>query len=252
MANELQLSPLWEGLIVAAALLGILVGSPLGGWASDKWGRKPLFTFDIAVFTVASAMQFFIDAPILLLVARLLMGVAIGVEYSVGWPLMSEFAPARLRGRFLGAMNIAWYGGFMLAYLLGYLLNGYSGIGWRFILGPALSSHWFCLSAGSGCLSRRAGFSAWAAVTRPAPLRGRTYLTMPSTTSNTRTCARAASQCCFPDSTGGQPCLSRVSGSAPWHHTSPSLLSRTASCISTVWLEGSQGALASPLSHWPA
>lgn len=137
MADELQLSPLWEGLIVAAALLGILVGSPLGGWAADKWGRKPLFTFDIALFTVASAMQFFIDSPLLLLVARLLMGIAIGIEYSVGWPLMGEFSPTRLRGRLLGAMNIAWYGGFMMAYLIGYLLNEYTEIGWRFILGTS-------------------------------------------------------------------------------------------------------------------
>ncbi|MFC0485470.1 MFS transporter [Pseudarthrobacter scleromae] len=137
MADELQLSPLWEGLIVAAALLGILAGSPLGGWAADKWGRKPLFTFDIALFTVASAMQFFIDSPVLLLVARLLMGIAIGIEYSVGWPLMGEFSPTRLRGRLLGAMNIAWYGGFMMAYLIGYLLNEYTEIGWRFILGTS-------------------------------------------------------------------------------------------------------------------
>lgn len=137
MADELQLSPLWEGLIVAAALLGILAGSPLGGWAADKWGRKPLFTFDIALFTVASAMQFFIDSPVLLLVARLLMGIAIGIEYSVGWPLMGEFSPTRLRGRLLGAMNIAWYGGFMVAYLIGYLLNEYTEIGWRFILGTS-------------------------------------------------------------------------------------------------------------------
>lgn len=137
IADELQLSPLWEGLIVAAALLGILAGSPLGGWAADKWGRKPLFTFDIALFTVASAMQFFIDSPVLLLVARLLMGIAIGIEYSVGWPLMGEFSPTRLRGRLLGAMNIAWYGGFMMAYLIGYLLNEYTEIGWRFILGTS-------------------------------------------------------------------------------------------------------------------
>lgn len=137
IAGDLQLSPLWEGLIAGAALLGILVGSPIGGWAADKLGRKPLFTFDVALFTVASAMQFFIDSPLLLLVVRLVMGIAIGIEYSVGWPLMSEFAPARLRGRLLGAMGIAWYGGFMIAYLIGYLLNEYTSVSWRFILGTS-------------------------------------------------------------------------------------------------------------------
>ena len=38
----------WQGLIAAAALFGILVGSPLGGWAADKWGRKPMFMIDMA------------------------------------------------------------------------------------------------------------------------------------------------------------------------------------------------------------
>lgn len=137
MADDLQLSAVWEGLIAAGALAGILLGSPIGGWAGDKWGRKPLFTFDIALFTTASGLQFFIDSPALLLVVRVLMGVAIGIEYAVGWPLMSEFSPTRLRGRLLGAMGIAWYGGFMAAFLIGHVLSENTDLGWRFILGTS-------------------------------------------------------------------------------------------------------------------
>jgi putative MFS transporter len=50
---------------------------------------------------------------------------------------MSEFSPAHLRGRLLGAMGIAWYGGFMMAYLFGYLLIENTGLGWQFILGSS-------------------------------------------------------------------------------------------------------------------
>jgi putative MFS transporter len=92
---------------------------------------------DIALFAVASGMQFFIDSPVWLLVVRLLMGMAIGAEYSVGWPMMSEFAPAHLRGRLLGATLIAWYAGFMIAFLVGYLLNEYTDLSWHFILGTS-------------------------------------------------------------------------------------------------------------------
>ncbi|TQC44682.1 MFS transporter [Rhodococcus sp. WS4] len=137
MADDLQISALWEGMIAAAALVGVLLGSPIGGWAADKWGRKPLFTFDIILFIVASGMQFFIDSPTWLLVVRVMMGVAIGIEYSVGWPLMSEFSPTHLRGRLLGAMGVAWYGGFMTAFLIGYLLNEYTSLSWHFILGTS-------------------------------------------------------------------------------------------------------------------
>jgi putative MFS transporter len=137
MAEDLQLTVLWQGLIAAAALIGILVGSPLGGWAADKWGRKSIFMFDIGLFAVASGMQFFIDSPVWLVVVRLLMGVAIGAEYAVGWPLMSEFSPTRLRGRLMASMQIAWYAGFMLAFLIGHLLSEYTDLSWHFILGTS-------------------------------------------------------------------------------------------------------------------
>lgn len=137
VADDLQMSTLWTGLIAAGALLGILVGSPLGGWAADKFGRKPLFLLDIGLFCLASAMQFFVESAPLLFVVRLMMGIAIGAEYSVGWPLMSEFAPARLRGRLLGATLIAWYAGFMVAYLVGHVLISYTDLSWNFILGTS-------------------------------------------------------------------------------------------------------------------
>jgi putative MFS transporter len=137
ITDDLQFSAVWEGLIGAAALFGIFIGSPLGGWLGDKFGRKPLFMADIALFCIASALQFFVDSPWQLFVVRLLMGIAIGAEYSVGWPLMAEFAPARLRGRLMGMTLIAWYVGFMVAFLVGYVLDTTTDLGWRVILGSS-------------------------------------------------------------------------------------------------------------------
>jgi MFS transporter, putative metabolite transport protein len=137
IGTDLGVSEVWEGLIAASALLGILFGSPIGGWAADRFGRKPLFMVDMAIFCVGSGLQFFVDSPAQLFAVRLLMGIAIGVEYSVGWPLMSEFAPARLRGRLLGVTVVAWYVGFMVAFLVGYLLTTYTTLDWRIIIGSS-------------------------------------------------------------------------------------------------------------------
>ena len=137
IGTDLHITEIWEGLIAASALLGILFGSPIGGWAADKFGRKPLFMIDMGIFLLASAAQFFVDSPLQLFLVRLVMGIAIGVEYSVGWPLMSEFSPARLRGRLLGVTVVAWYVGFMVAYLIGYLLINNTGLSWQFILGTS-------------------------------------------------------------------------------------------------------------------
>ena len=137
MSADLAITPAIEGLIGAAALIGIGFGSPLGGWAGDKWGRKPLFMIDISLFSIASALQFFVHSAVVLLVVRLLMGIAIGMEYSVGWPMLAEFAPVRIRGALLGATNIAWYGGFLLAYILGTVWIQTTHLSWNFILGTS-------------------------------------------------------------------------------------------------------------------
>jgi putative MFS transporter len=143
MADDLSLSSLWVGLIAAGPLLGIFIGSPIGGWATDKFGRKPMFILDMGLFVVASALQFvagasqfFVDSAVQLFFIRLLMGIAIGGEYSIGFPLMAEFAPARLRGRLLALTVVAWYVGFMVAFLVGHMLTSID-MSWRVILGSS-------------------------------------------------------------------------------------------------------------------
>ncbi|MDO5696445.1 MAG: MFS transporter [Dermatophilus congolensis] len=137
ITDELQFTTTWQGLIVASSLIGIFLGSPIGGWASDRWGRKPLFMIDMLLFLVGSVMQFWVDGPVGLFIARLIMGLAVGVEYSVGWPMLSEFAPTRSRGRLLALNLVAFYAGFMVAFLTGYLLVTNTDTNWRIILGSS-------------------------------------------------------------------------------------------------------------------
>ena len=54
MAEDLQLSSLMEGLIAAAALIGIFFGAPIGGWVTDRLGRKKLFMITLAVYMLAT------------------------------------------------------------------------------------------------------------------------------------------------------------------------------------------------------
>ena len=136
LEEELGLTSVEIGLIAAMALLGILIGSPLGGWAADKWGRKPLFMIDISLFVVATLMQLFVGTAVLLMVVRFLMGIAIGAEYSVGWPMMSEFSPTHIRGRLMASVNLAWYSGFGIGFTIAYILTG-AGVQWRWILGSS-------------------------------------------------------------------------------------------------------------------
>src|SRR6476620_5029417 len=184
IALDLGMSLYWEGLIGASALIGIFIGGPLGGWLADKLGRKPLFTIDLLIFTVGSVLQFFVDSAWHLFLVRLLMGIAIGADYSVGWPLLAEFSPRRLRGRLMAFSEVAWYLGFMTAFIAGFLMTAVWSLDWRIVLGSS---------------------------TPPT-----------SSTSPTSKPARAPSGCCSPRPTGARRSSSPCSGSAWWHRTSPS------------------------------
>lgn len=135
ISSDLHLSALWEGLIGSSALIGIFIGGPLGGWLADKLGRRPMFTIDLAIFLVGSIAQFFVSNAWELFLVRALMGVAIGADYAIGWPLLAEFAPARLRGKLLSIAELVWYLGYLISYVVGYVLTVSSLAGWHVILG---------------------------------------------------------------------------------------------------------------------
>lgn len=135
IADDLQLSAAWQGLIGASALIGIFFGGPLGGYLADKVGRKPMFIFTLAVFLIGSIAQFFVGDAWSLFLVRLAMGMAIGADYAIGWPLLAEFAPAKLRGKLLAIQEVAWYVGYLISYALGYVLVNSIAIDWQLVLG---------------------------------------------------------------------------------------------------------------------
>lgn len=135
ITQDLQLSLMWQGLIGASALIGIFIGGPLGGWLADRVGRRPMFTVDLAVFLAGSAAQFFVTEAWQLFAVRVLMGVAIGADYSIGWPLLAEFAPARMRGKLLAMIEVVWYVGYLVSYAAGWALTVSATAGWHVILG---------------------------------------------------------------------------------------------------------------------
>ncbi len=135
ITNDLELSLAWQGLIGASALIGIFLGGPLGGYLADKIGRKPMFTIDLAIFLVGSISQFFVTEAWQLFAVRLLMGVAIGADYAIGWPLLAEFAPARLRGKLLCVQEVGWYVGYLASYAIGWALTISDTANWNVILG---------------------------------------------------------------------------------------------------------------------
>ena len=72
ITDQWGLSATEQGLIAASSLIGILFGSFLGGWLTDRFGREALFTLDLVAIIVFSVAQFFVQDVIWLVVLRLL------------------------------------------------------------------------------------------------------------------------------------------------------------------------------------
>jgi len=134
VAAELQISPIWAGLIGASSLIGIFLGAPIGGFLSDRFGRRMLFLVDICLFIVLGIAQAFVTEGWQLFIIRLLLGIAIGAEYSIGSSMLSEFVPSHGRGRRVAYMLVFWYGGYLVAVAGGFWLEKVAGWDWRWVL----------------------------------------------------------------------------------------------------------------------
>ena len=151
ITQALQLSALWEGLIAASALIGVFFGGFLGGWFTDKYGRKVLYLVDLIAIVGFSVAQFWVESAWALFAWRLLIGIAVGADYPIATSLLAEFLPRKQRGPLLAAMVLMWFAGAAVAYMVGELLLRVAGEdGWRWVLASALVPGALFLIARSG------------------------------------------------------------------------------------------------------
>ena len=133
------MSPAMTGLLGAATLVGILIGAPLFGHITDRYGRRMLMIADLACFVVISLVQIFANNAWELVVLRFALGLAIGADYPIAGALIAESVPARMRGAAVNSMQVAWFLGAAVAYVAGYALLATGPQSWKWILAsPAL------------------------------------------------------------------------------------------------------------------
>jgi MFS transporter, putative metabolite transport protein len=131
----LGLTNFWEGMVAASALIGIFFGGFVGGWLSDRIGRKKPYFIGPALFLVCSLAQLWVHSGEVLFFLRFLIGVGVGIEYPVAGSLLVEFMPRKYRGPRLATLTIIWFLGAALAYIAGnIILSSSSPDAWRWVL----------------------------------------------------------------------------------------------------------------------
>jgi MFS transporter, putative metabolite transport protein len=133
-ATHLALTPVWMGLLGGASLFGLFAGALLTGPTADRFGRRPIFAYNMAILAALSLLQGLADSAVALLVLRLMIGFLLGTDYVVSKALLTEFTPRRFRGRIVGSLSVAWAGGYACAYFVGFVLSDSGPEAWRWML----------------------------------------------------------------------------------------------------------------------
>ncbi|MFJ2485467.1 MFS transporter [Pseudomonas sp. NPDC087639] len=134
LSPQMQLDAFWQGLIGASALIGLFFGSLFFGWISDKVGRQKIFLVSFVLITVASVMQFYVETAMSLFLCRVLIGIGLGGDFSVGHAMLAEFSPKKHRGVLLGSFSVIWTFGYVAATFVGTAMLSLGDDAWRWML----------------------------------------------------------------------------------------------------------------------
>lgn len=124
--DEFSMSAAREGWFVSCALLGCIVGVVAAGKLSDSYGRKKVLLLSALLFTVSAVGCMLAKQESFLIAYRFVGGLGIGVASMVSPLYISEFSPARLRGRMVTLYQLAITVGILCAYFSNASLLSYS------------------------------------------------------------------------------------------------------------------------------
>ncbi|WP_432559027.1 MFS transporter [Granulicoccus sp. GXG6511] len=134
LAAEWHLSTTAQGWIGSIGFVGMALGAGLGGLLADKIGRRQVFALTLLIYGLATGASALATGVAMLMALRFVVGIGLGAELPVASTLVSEYAPRRIRGRVVVALEAFWALGWIMAALIGYLMIPNLDNGWRWAL----------------------------------------------------------------------------------------------------------------------
>jgi MFS transporter, putative metabolite:H+ symporter len=118
LKTEWHLTPDRVAFLNSAGLAGMFFGGAVAGSLADRFGRKTVFQTTLLVFSVATGLCALAQGFWSLLVLRCFAGFGLGGELPVAAALVSEFAPAKHRGRLVVLLESFWAFGWAAAAII--------------------------------------------------------------------------------------------------------------------------------------
>ena len=138
LAAQWSLDAYQVSWITSIGFVGMMIGAAVGGLLADRIGRRQVFALTLLIYGLATGASALAGGVAALMALRFLVGLGLGAELPVASTLVSEFAPARIRGRVVVLLEAFWALGWILAALIGTFVipaGGANGWRWAFVIG---------------------------------------------------------------------------------------------------------------------
>jgi putative MFS transporter len=117
-------------VVASATLFGLFVGTLAQGEFTDRYGRKTVYQFNLLLYGLATIAAAFSPNYVWLAVLRFIAGIGLGAEQPLCFAYAGEYAPRKIRGRFIAGVQMiggAWSWPLSTLFALGFR----DTLGWR-------------------------------------------------------------------------------------------------------------------------
>jgi putative MFS transporter len=111
--QEFHFTALSSGLIISSTGIGLLIGSYLFGYLSDRLGRRTVFQIDLLIYSIFGGLRIFATGWIDLFIYTLIGNAGIAGMFAVDAAYMAEYLPPKNRGKWQAAMVVTLVIGFI-------------------------------------------------------------------------------------------------------------------------------------------
>lgn len=132
---KLESQPAVEGLIVAMSLIGATLVTTCSGAIADWIGRRPMLIISSVLYFLSGIVMLWAPNVYILLLARLLDGLGIGLAVTLVPLYISETAPPEIRGSLNTLPQFTGSGGMFLSYCMVFGMSLTEAPSWRLMLG---------------------------------------------------------------------------------------------------------------------
>lgn len=113
-----DLSDYTQGFLVSSVLIGAVIGAGTNGILADMFGRKKIIIATAVIFIIGSILCALAPNIYVLILSRILVGLAVGIVNFIVPLYLSEIAPKQMRGTLVSLYQWAITAGILFSYVI--------------------------------------------------------------------------------------------------------------------------------------